>query len=103
MRALGLRCALSAKAGEGKLVVLEAAALSEPKTKALKGALDRLGLGSALVVTGAEIDRNFDLASRNLPLLSVLPAQGLNVYDILRRDTLVLTQDAVRSIEERLA
>ncbi|MEK0085744.1 50S ribosomal protein L4 [Benzoatithermus flavus] len=103
IRALGLKCALSSKAKEGKLVVLDEAKLPEPKTKALVGAFDRLGLGSALVVTGAEVERNFALASRNLPLVDVLPAQGLNVYDILRRDTLVLTQDAVRRIEERLA
>jgi len=103
VRALGLRCALSSKAAEGKLLVLDEATLAEPKTKALQGALAKLGLGSALVITGAEIERNFDLAARNLPLLDVLPAQGLNVYDVLRRDTLVLTQDAVRRIEERLA
>jgi large subunit ribosomal protein L4 len=103
VRALGLRCALSSKAAEGKLVVLDEASLAEPKTKVLLGALTKLGLGSALVITGPEVERNFDLASRNLPLIDVLPAQGLNVYDILRRDTLVLTQDAVRRIEERLA
>lgn len=103
VRALGLRCALSSKAAEGKLVVLDEARLAEPKTKALLGALDRLGLGSTLVITGVEVERNFELASRNLPQIDVLPAQGLNVYDILRRDTLVLTQDAVRQIEERLA
>lgn len=103
VRALGLRCALSSKAAEGKLLVLDEAKLAEPKTKTLLGALDRLGLGSTLVITGLEVERNFELASRNLPQIDVLPAQGLNVYDILRRDTLVLTQDAVRQIEERLA
>jgi large subunit ribosomal protein L4 len=103
VRALGLRCALSSKAAEGKLLVLDEARLAEPKTKTLLGVLDRLGLGSTLVITGLEVERNFELASRNLPQIDVLPAQGLNVYDILRRDTLVLTQDAVRQIEERLA
>lgn len=103
IRALGLRCALASKAQEGKLMVLDAATLAEPKTKTLQAALAKLGLGSALVITGAEVERNFALASRNLPTLDVLPVPGLNVYDILRRDTLVLTQDAVRSIEERLA
>lgn len=103
VRALGLKCALSSKVLDGKLLVLDEARLDQPKTKALKGALDRLGLGSALVVTGPEVERNFALASRNLPLLDVLPVPGLNVYDILRRDVLVLTQDAVRKIEERLA
>jgi large subunit ribosomal protein L4 len=103
VRALGLKCALSSKAAEGKLVVLDEAKLAEPKTKALVGALERLGWGNVLVITGAEVERNFDLAARNLPTIDVLPSQGLNVHDILRRDTLVLTQDAVRQIEERLA
>ncbi|MFL5334848.1 MAG: 50S ribosomal protein L4 [Geminicoccaceae bacterium] len=103
VRALGLKCALSSKAAEGKLVVLDEAKLAEPRTKALAGVLDKLGWGSTLVITGTEIERNFDLAARNLQTIDVLPAQGLNVYDILRRDTLVLTQDAVRQIEERLA
>jgi large subunit ribosomal protein L4 len=103
VRALGLKCALSSKAAEGKLMVLDEARLTEPKTKVLAGALGKLGLGSALVITGAEVEVNFARASRNLPLVDVLPAQGLNVYDILRRDTLVLTQEAVRRIEERLA
>ena len=103
VRALGLKCALSSKAAQGKLVVLDEAKLAEPKTKALMGALDKLGWGSTLVITGVEVERNFGLAARNLQTIDVLPAQGLNVYDILRRDTLVLTQDAVRQIEERLA
>ena len=84
-------------------MVLDEAQLAEPKTKALLGALGKLGWGSTLVITGAEVERNFGLAARNLQTIDVLPAQGLNVYDILRRDTLVLTQDAVRQIEERLA
>jgi large subunit ribosomal protein L4 len=103
VRALGLKCALSSKAAEGKLVVLDEARLAEPKTKSLVGALEKLGWGNVLVIAGAEVERNFDLAARNLPNIDVLPTQGLNVYDILRRDTLVLTKDAVRQIEERLA
>jgi large subunit ribosomal protein L4 len=103
VRALGLRCALSSKVAEGKLLVLDEATLAEPKTKALASAFSKLGLGSALVITGAEIERNFGLASRNLHLIDVLPVPGLNVYDILRRDVLVLTRDAVAGIEERLA
>ena len=103
VRALGLKCALSSKVAEGKLMVLDEASLAEPKTKMLLGALGKLGLESTLVITGAEVERNFGLASRNLQTIDVLPAQGLNVYDILRRDMLVLTQDAVRQIEERLA
>jgi large subunit ribosomal protein L4 len=103
VRALGLRCALSSKAAEGKLVVLDEARLAEPKTKVLAGVLGKLGWGSTLLIAGTEIEANFQRAARNLPLIDVLPTQGINVYDILRRDTLVLTQDAVRQIEERLA
>jgi len=103
VRALGLKCALSSKAGEGKLMILDDARLDEPKTKALMGAFGRLGLESTLIITGPEIETNFALASRNLPLVDVLPAQGLNVYDILRRDVLVLTREAVQKIEERFA
>lgn len=103
VRALGLKCALSSKALDGKLIVLDQASLPEPRTKALVEQLAKLGLGSALFVTGAETDRNFQLASRNLPMIDVLPVQGANVYDILRRDVLVLTTDAVKRLEERLA
>ncbi len=103
VRALGLRCALSSKAREGKLLVLDSAKLDEPRTKALAARLLGLSVTSALVVDGAELDRNFQLASRNLPHVDVLPVMGANVYDILRRDLLVLTTDAVRSLEERLA
>jgi large subunit ribosomal protein L4 len=102
VRALGLRCALSSKVKDGKLLVLDAATAAEPKTKPLAGQLAGLGLGSALIVTGPEVDRNFALAARNLPLIDVMPAQGANVYDILRRDTLVLTTEAIRRLEERL-
>jgi large subunit ribosomal protein L4 len=103
VRALGLRCALSSKVQDGKLIVLDQASLPEPRTKVLAERLAGLGLGSALFVTGAETDRNFSLASRNLPGIDVLPVQGANVYDILRRDVLVLTTDAVKRLEERLA
>ncbi len=104
VRALGLRMALSSKLADGKLVVLDAAKLDEPKTKGLAQRLGGMGLlGSALVLDGAELDRNFELAARNLPGVVVLPGQGANVYDILRRDTLVLTRDAVAHLQERLA
>jgi large subunit ribosomal protein L4 len=103
VRALGLRCALSAKAKDGKLIVLDEARASEAKTKILAGQLAGLGIASALIVTGSEVDANFGLAARNLPLIDVLPSQGANVYDILRRDTLVLTTEAIRQLEERLA
>ena len=101
VRALGLRCALSSKVKDGKLMVLDEAALPQPRTKELATSLGRLGLGSALVVTGGEVERNFGLAARNLPLLRVLPAHGLNVYDILHRDVLVLTRAAISSLETR--
>lgn len=102
VRALGLKCALSDKAAEGKLVVLDEARMAEPRTKALRTSLEGLGLGSTLIITGPEVERNFGLASRNLPLVDVLPTQGINVYDILRRDTLVLTRDALQALGDRL-
>ncbi len=102
VRALGLRCALSSKARDGKLLVLDTARLDEAKTKALAARLAGLSVTSALIVDGTEVDRNFLLASRNLRHVDVLPAMGANVYDILRRDLLVLTTDAVRRLEERL-
>ncbi|OKL42770.1 50S ribosomal protein L4 [Pseudovibrio exalbescens] len=101
VRALGLKHALSAKAAAGNLIVLEEAKASEAKTKALKAQLSGLGLSNALVVDGSEVDANFGLASRNIPNVDVLPVQGINVYDILRRDTLVLTKAAVAALEER--
>jgi large subunit ribosomal protein L4 len=102
VRRLGLKTALSAKQAEGKLVVLEAAKLTEAKTKALAQRLDKLGWGSVLIIDGPTVDENFARAARNLPGVDVLPQQGANVYDILRRDTLVLTRDAVQHLEARL-
>ncbi|MDD7910617.1 MULTISPECIES: 50S ribosomal protein L4 [Pseudovibrio] len=101
VRALGLKHALSAKAAAGNLIVLEEAKAGEAKTKALKAQLAGLGLSNVLFVDGAEVDANFGLASRNIPNVDVLPVQGINVYDILRRDTLVLTKAAVAALEER--
>lgn len=103
VRALGLKSALSAKAKDGKLIVIDSAELDVPKTKDLAVKLKAFGFDSALVIDGAELNSNFALAARNLPKIDVLPSQGLNVYDILRRDTLVLTKAAVAKIEERLA
>ncbi len=103
VRALGLKSALSAKAKDGKLIVIDSAELDAPKTKDLAVKLKAFGFDSALVIDGAELNSNFALAARNLPKIDVLPSQGLNVYDILRRDTLVLTKAAVAKIEERLA
>ena len=103
VRRLGLKVALSSKLAEGKLVVLDRAALDEPKTKQLAARLGRFGWTSALLIDGPEVDRNFGLAARNLAGLQLLPPDGANVYDILRRDVLVLTREAVRQLEERLA
>ena len=102
VRKLALRHALSAKAAEGKLVVLDVVAAASPKTKALAGQLDALGLSSALIVAGETVDESFRRAARNLPRIDVLPQQGANVYDILRRDILVLSRDAVEHLEARL-
>jgi large subunit ribosomal protein L4 len=102
VRRLGLKTALSAKLGEGKLVVIDAARAAEPKTKALRARLDTLGWGSVLIIDGPAVDDNFVRAARNLPRVDVLPQQGANVYDILRRDTLVLTRAAVEHLEARL-
>ncbi len=101
VRALGLKHALSAKAAEASIVVLESATAAEPKTKTLADQFEKLGFANVLVVAGAEIDANFGLAARNIPNVDVLPIQGINVYDILRRKTLVLTKDAVEAIEAR--
>jgi large subunit ribosomal protein L4 len=101
VRALGLRHALSAKVAAQSLVVIEQAVAAEPKTKALLDKFEKLGFANVLVIGGAEIDANFGLAARNIPNVDVLPVQGLNVYDILRRQTLVLTKDAVAAIEAR--
>ena len=102
VRRLGLKIALSTKAADGKLVVLEGTDIKEAKTSALAKQLDTLGLSSALVIGGSKLDEGFARATRNLPGIDVLPEQGANVYDILRRDTLVLTKDAVAALEARL-
>ncbi|SHO67584.1 LSU ribosomal protein L4P [Pseudoxanthobacter soli DSM 19599] len=100
-RALGLRHALSAKLKSESLVIVDDATAAEPKTKALQAKLGALGFSDVLVIGGAEIDANFKLAAQNLHYVDVLPVQGINVYDILRRDTLVLTRSAIESLEER--
>ncbi len=102
VRRLALRCALSSKQADGKLVVLDEAKVAEPKTSALASALDKLGWSGALIIAGAEVDENFARAAANIPHVDVLPQHGANVYDILRCDTLVLTKDAVKHLEERL-
>lgn len=101
VRALGLKLALSAKAKGANIVVLEEAVAAEAKTKFLKGKLEALGLTNALIVDGAEPQEAFRLAARAIHNVDVLPIQGINVYDILRRETLVLTKAAVAALEER--
>src|SRR5919201_914917 len=101
VRALALKHALSAKARDGGIIVVDAVAAKDAKTKALREQLEKLGIHSALFVDGAEIDNNFRLAVRNIPDIDVLPVQGVNVYDILRRSKLVLTKAAVEALEAR--
>jgi large subunit ribosomal protein L4 len=102
VKALGLRHALSAKAKGGAIVIIEDSKTAAIKTNDLAKRFGKLGFTSALVVDG-EFDKNFALSARNLSHVSLLPASGLNVYDILRRDKLVLTKAAVKAIEERLS
>ena len=101
VRALALRHALSSKAKDGSLIVVDTVTLSDPKTAALRERLGKIGITHALVIAGAEVDTNFKLAARNIPNVDVLPNAGLNVYDVLRRRTLVLTKDAVEAIQAR--
>jgi large subunit ribosomal protein L4 len=101
VRALALRHALSAKAKDGGIIVLDKAALADGRTKALQSHFDKLGLKNALIIDGAEVDVGFQRAARNIPQIDVLPVQGINVYDILRRHTLVLTKAAVEALEAR--
>jgi large subunit ribosomal protein L4 len=101
VRRLGLKTALSAKQAEGKLIVIDAARVDEAKTKALRARFAALGWDSVLIIDG-DLNEDFARAARNLPKVDVLPEKGANVYDILRRDTLVLTRDAVQQLEARL-
>ncbi|MDQ7080375.1 MAG: 50S ribosomal protein L4 [Paracoccaceae bacterium] len=101
-RKLGLKHALSAKASAGELVVLDEAKLKEAKTATLAKAVKDLGWKRVLIIDGPEVDDNFALAARNIDAIDVLPSVGANVYDILRRDTLVLTKAGVEALEARL-
>ena len=103
VRALALRHALSAKVKESALIVLEDMNLADAKTKALRAQLEAMGIQNALVVGGVTLDEGFERAARNIPNIDVLPFAGLNVYDVLRRSTLVLTKDAVDSIHARFS
>ncbi len=102
VRKLALKTALSAKQAEGKLIVIDGTKMDKPKTADLAKRFAKLGLSSVLIIDGAAVDVNFARAARNLPHVDVLPQVGANVYDILRRDTLVLTKDAVQHLEARL-
>jgi large subunit ribosomal protein L4 len=102
VRKLALKTALSAKAKAGQLVVIDVAEAATHKTKALAGNLKAMGFESLLVIDGATLNENFVRAARNIPLVDVLPSQGANVYDIIRRNTLVLTKSAVSDLEARL-
>jgi large subunit ribosomal protein L4 len=101
VRALALKHALSAKAKDGAIVVVDKANIGDRKTKALAQNFIKLGLINALVIDGAAVDDDFRLAARNIPNVDVLPVQGINVYDILRRHTLVLTKAAIEALEAR--
>ncbi|WP_426230065.1 50S ribosomal protein L4 [Pararhizobium sp. DWP3-4] len=101
VRALGLRHALSAKLRAEELIIVDSLVAAEAKTKALTGAFATLGLTNVLFIGGAELDSNFKLAAQNIPNVDVLPVQGINVYDILRRGKLVLSKAAVEALEER--
>jgi large subunit ribosomal protein L4 len=101
VRALALRHALSSKAKASEIIVIDKTELKDAKTKGLREQFSKLGLGNALVIDGAEVNRNFALAARGLINIDVLPVQGINVYDILRRRKLVLTKAAVEALEAR--
>ncbi len=102
VRQMALRTALSAKQAEGNLIILKDIALADGKTKSLIEKMGKLGWGNALIVAGASVDEGFARAAANIPNVDVLPTQGANVYDILRRERLVLTTEAVTALEERL-
>lgn len=101
-RQKALCMALSSKQSEGKLIVLDMAKLDTHKTKILVEKFSKMGISNALIIDGANLDENFSKAARNVPHIDVLPEQGANVYDILRRDVLVLTKNAVEQLQERL-
>ncbi len=101
VRALALRHALSAKVRAGGLVVWESAEFAEGKTKVLRESFAKAAIANALIIDGADVNEKFAVAARNLPQIDVLPIQGINVYDIMRREKLVLTKDAIEALEAR--
>lgn len=102
IKQLALKSVLSMKAAEGKLIILDDAKAKDHKTKPMVAAIEKMGVKSAVIVGGKEIDVNFARATSNIPLIDVLPSQGANVYDMMRRDTLIMTKDAVADLTERL-
>ena len=102
IRAMGMRCALSAKAQAGQLIVLDTADAVSEKTKDLKAKLALLGIKSALVVAVPAVDEKLRMAAANIIGIDVLPQQGANVYDILRRENLLITREAIEHLQERL-
>jgi large subunit ribosomal protein L4 len=101
VRALALRHALSAKAKDDGIIIIEALSLKDAKTKALRSQFEKLGLSNALIIDGAEVEANVRTAARNVPNIDVLPVAGINVYDVMRRRKLVLTRAAVDALEAR--
>ncbi len=101
VRSLALKHALSSKLKDSNLIVIDLAEVSSPKTKELLARFNKLSLKNALIISGAEVQNNFSLAARSIPNIDVLPIQGINVYDILRREKLVLTKAAVEALQER--
>lgn len=102
VRALALKHALSAKAREEAIIIVDALTVETAKTKGLRENFKKLGIANALLIGGNTVDDGFRLAARNIPNVDVLPVQGINVYDVLRRHTLVMTKDAVDALQERL-
>jgi large subunit ribosomal protein L4 len=103
VRVLALKHALSAKAKAGELAIVDTVATNEAKTAALRTSFGKLEWLNALIIDGATLDVNFALAARNIPNIDVLPVQGINVADILRRRKLVLTKAALDALEARFA
>jgi large subunit ribosomal protein L4 len=103
VRALALKHALSAKAKDGGIIVLDKASVQDGKTKVLATSFAKLGFSNALIIDGAAVEASFAQAARNIPNIDVLPVQGINVYDILRRHTLVLTKAALEALEARFS
>ncbi|MAZ04536.1 MAG: 50S ribosomal protein L4 [Sneathiella sp.] len=102
VRKLALKTALSTKQAEGKLIIVDELKAKDVKTKVMADKFKALGWASTLIVDGDEMEKNFALSTRNLPMVDLLTSNGANVYDILRRDVLVLTKSAVESLEARL-